>query len=66
VKCPLCKKSHSCNKIEGIPKNYALLSIIESIKKTTFLEIDNQKMKGEINQITTILSGIKKENKGIE
>ena len=41
VKCPLCKKSHSCNKIEGIPKNYSLLSVIDGIKQTTFLEIDN-------------------------
>ena len=65
VTCPICKREHKYETSDQIPKNFSLISVIKDHSKSCFLELENGLHHENIDEINTILKGIKEENKQI-
>ena len=70
ITCPVCKKETKCTKLEDLPKNYVLIDILslEDSQEEKFIAIDISKLNisQEIDELFTLNSKIKEENKLIE
>jgi len=57
IKCPLCKKQNIYNQISEIPKNYGLLTLLDSLASKQMIEIDNTGV-SELKKITAKIEEI--------
>ena len=66
VRCPFCKADNNYPNIDSISKNFSLMKIIDSMKKSPVFQFKCRKNKDMLKPVDDLIGQIKDENKKIE